>query len=142
MYEGLVTLWRSMPTLCAIWGASTQLLHVDVCLWYLLVHQRKQAISILPRDGWTTCTDHRIVFSGTKRRSVAMSEPHPSNSFCRSSREISSTHGVPAGRSFEPMGISYLAENAATLIYMGQRASQQPCEGQGERHVSVRVHHS
>ena len=84
MYEGLVTLWRSMPTLCAIWGASTQLLHVDVCLWYLLVHQRKQAISILPRDGWTTCTDHRIVFSGTKRRSVAMSEPHPSNAFCRS----------------------------------------------------------
>ena len=78
MYEGLVTLWRSMPTLCAIWGASTQLLHVD-------------AISILPRDGWTTCTDHQIVFSGTKRRSVAMSEPHPLNS--------GDLVDIPAGRS-------------------------------------------
>ncbi len=45
-----------------------------------------------------------------------MSEPQPSYSFLRSSRDISSTHGVPAGRFWEPMGMSYLAENAATLI--------------------------
>lgn len=45
-----------------------------------------------------------------------MSGPQPSKSFWMSLVEVSPTQGVPSGRFSDPMGMSYLATEATTLI--------------------------